>query len=125
MLILLEKLRGFIEEVDGDLLRVEDGFVSIKVSQTDPARSSRKVNLILELDLVPGERVPEKTQRNFPKAELFLRVAVFQEISRWSGPPSPAAADKLLRTFLSLTMLASPEYHIKQLEMATEKRARY
>jgi hypothetical protein len=46
-------------------------------------------------------------------------------MNRWSNIPSPSSAEQLLKSFLSLTMLHSPEDHIKRPEMATESKPRY
>jgi diguanylate cyclase (GGDEF)-like protein/PAS domain S-box-containing protein len=125
MVMMLEKIRGFIEELDGDVLRVENNFASLQVDWPDPKQTNRNLNLVCELELKTLDSVPEKLKQEFPKAQLFLRVNIRQELNRWSKSPSPSAAEQLLKTFLSLTMLHSPDDHIKRPEMATESKPRY
>jgi len=125
LVMMLEKIRGFIEELKGEIIRVEDGFVSLRIMYADPKRPNRKVTLICELELRTLDSVPEKLKLEFAKAQLFLRVNIRQEMSRWSNNPSPSSAEQLLKSFLSLTMLHSPEDHIKRPEMATQKKPRY
>jgi hypothetical protein len=123
--MMLEKIRAFIEELRGELIRVEDGFISLRIIRPDPKRNSRNSTLICELELKTADSAPEKLRREFPKAQLFLRVNIWQEMNRWSTPTSPSSAEQLLKSFLSLTMLHSPEDHIKRPEMATESKPRY
>lgn len=125
LVMMLEKIRGFIEELDGELLRVEDGFISMRIVQADPKRNSRKITLICELELKTADSVPEKLKQEYSKAQLFLRINIRQELSRWFSTPSASSAEQLLKKFLSLTMLNSPDNHIKRPEMATERKARY
>lgn len=125
LVMILEKVQGFIEELNGEIIRVEDGFVSLRIMYPDPMRPNRKVNLICELELKSLESVPDILKQEYPKAQIFFRINIRQETSRWSSPPNPSAAEQLLKTFLSLTMLHSPDHHIKRPEMATERKPRY
>lgn len=125
LVMMLEKIRGFIGELNGDIIRVEDGFISLRILRPDPKRANRKLNLVFELELKTLDSAPARLREEFPKAQLFLRVNIQQETSRWANTPSPPAAEQLLKTFLSLTMLNSPDDHIKKPEMATERKPRY
>jgi hypothetical protein len=122
---MLEKVRGFIEETGAEIVRIEDGFAALRIQVPDPQRPSRKLSFLFELDLVAAEQAPDKCRSDYAKSSFFLRVSLFQELTRWSRELREEAAHRLLISFLGLTMLANPEFHIKRLEMATENKARY
>jgi diguanylate cyclase (GGDEF)-like protein/PAS domain S-box-containing protein len=125
LIVMLEKVRGFIEETGAEIVRIEDGFAALRIQVPDPQRPSRKLSFLFELDLVAAEQAPDKCRSDYAKSSFFLRVSLFQELTRWSRELREEAAHRLLISFLGLTMLANPEFHIKRLEMATENKARY
>ncbi|MFN9363523.1 MAG: diguanylate cyclase [Planctomycetota bacterium] len=125
LVMMLEKVRGFIEETGAEILRIEDGFAGLRILFPDPQRPSRKLSFHFELDLAPAENAPDKSRIAYPKSKFFLRVSMYQEMSRWNRELREDAALRLLHLFLGLTALGNPEFHIKRLVMATENKARY
>lgn len=125
LVVMLEKVRGFIEDAGAEIVRIEDGFAALQIQVQDLQRPSRKLNFLFELDLVPADQAPDKCRQDYPKSNFFLRVSLYQELTRWSRELREDAAQRILLSFLGMTMLANPEFHIKRLQMATENKARY
>lgn len=124
LVMMLEKVRGFIEETEAEIIRIEDGFASLRISQPDPQRPSRKLNFLFQLELEAAERCREICRQEYPRAKFFIRVSVFQELTRWSPELRHEAGLKLLRNFLELTMLSNSDFHIRRLEMASPDETR-
>lgn len=125
LVMLMQKVRGFIEEANAEILKIDERSMAFRVAQSDPKRPSRPVGFIVEIDIELADRAPEKTRDNFRSAQVFIRVAIDQVRSRWSKDLHPELALKILNSFLSLTMMTDPSCHVQAPEMATHAKSRY
>ena len=124
LILLLQKIRGFMEETKAEILRIEEKSMTFRISQADPKRPSRPISFILDVDLETADKVPKSRER-FKNTEVFLRIAIDQVRSRWSKEVHTELALRLHKSFLSYTMLLDPTNHIQPVEPATKAQSRY
>jgi hypothetical protein len=59
MAVLLQKIGGYIREIDAELVNVDENHTTLKVTQSDPLNNSRKGRFLIDIQLHEVEKKDE------------------------------------------------------------------
>ena len=121
--VLVEKLRGFIVEMDADIRSVEANHAVMTLEFEDRNDYSRKGRFEVRIDFVEDVE-GEKSEKHGRRTYTFLRVAIRLAKRKWFSTNAPELADDLLNEIRSYFMITSDADIVQAIEPATEHKAR-
>lgn len=103
LLVLVEKLRGYIIETEAEVRRADSDFASLIVEIEDEQNYSKKGKFIVNVELQELENQP--TSSVGPRTMTFIRITIREGKRKWFAVNSLELAPQVvkdLRTFLML-----------------------
>ncbi len=116
VVVLVEKLRGFIIEKDAWLQRIDQEFLSMDVDFEDPRNHSRKGSFTLNIEF----KEAEEDVVNESRRQSFIRITIFPgRKKKWFSTNHTDVAPYLLSELRCYLMINDKASHLA-LDMATE-----
>lgn len=122
--ILVEKLRGFIVEMDAELRNVEADHAVMILEFEDPNDYSRKGRFEVRIDFVEDVE-GETSKKHGRRTYTFLRIAIRLAKRKWFRTNAPDLADDLLNEIRSYFMITSDADIVQGIKPATEPKDRW
>ena len=121
--VLVEKLRGFIVEMDADLRNVEANHAVMVLEFEDRNDYSRKGRFEVRIDFVEdGEG--EDSEKHGRRTYTFLRITSRLAKRKWFSTNAPDLANDLLNEIRSYFMITSDADIVQTVKSATEPKSR-
>ena len=121
--VLVEKLRGFIVEMDADLRNVEANHAVMVLEFEDRNDYSRKGRFEVRIDFVEdGEG--EDSEKHGRRTYTFLRITIRLAKRKWFSTNAPDLANDLLNEIRSYFMITSDADIVQTVKSATEPKSR-
>ena len=121
--VLVEKLRGFIVEMDAELQTVESNHTAMVVEFEDPSDFSRKGRFEVRIDFmedIEGETSKKHGRRTY----TYLRITIRLAKRKWFSTNVPELADDLLNEIRGYFMINNDCDVVEGMQPATECRER-
>ena len=121
--VLVEKLRGFIVEMDAELRAVESNQATMIIEFEDSANYSRKGRFLVRIDFLEDVE-SEASRKHGRRTYTYLRVSIRLAKRKWFSTNAPELADDLLNEIRCYFMLNNDCDIVEGLQPATECRDR-
>ena len=123
--VLVEKLRGFIVEMNAELRTVEANQTAVMLVEfEDPANFSRKGRFEVRIDFMEGVE-GEASEKHGRRTYTYMRITIRLAKRKWFSTNSPELAQNLLAEIRSYFMINDDSDTIAAIEPATEYRLRH
>lgn len=121
--ILVEKLRGYILEMDAEIRRVDTDFASLLIECEDPDDYTRKGRF--ELDIEFQEHEESEPNPQFGRRKYtYLRVTIREGRKRWFSTNAADLAPHVISELRRYFMIANEESEVNEILPATEFKER-
>ena len=121
--VLVEKLRGFIVEMDAELRTVEPNHAAMLIEFEDPSDFSRKGRFQVRIDFLEDIE-GEASQNHGRRTYTYLRITIRLAKRKWFSTNVPELADDLLNEIRSYFMINNDCDVVEGMQPATEDRER-
>ena len=121
--VLVEKLRGFIVEMDAEIRNVEANHAVMTLEFEDRNDYSRKGRFEVRIDFVE-DLEGEKSEKHGRRTYTFLRITIRLAKRKWFSTNVPDLATDLLNEIRSYFMITSDADIVQAIIPATEPKAR-
>ena len=121
--VLVEKLRGFIVEMDAELRAVESNHAAMIIEFEDRADYSRKGRFQVRIDFLEDIE-GETSQKHGRRTYTYLRITIRLAKRKWFSTNVPELADDLLTEIRSYFMVNNDCDIVEGMQPATEVRER-
>ena len=121
--VLVEKLRGFIVEMNAELRTVASNHANMIIEFEDPANYSRKGRFVVRIDFLEDIE-GETSQKHGRRTYTYLRVTIELAKRKWFSTNAPELADDLLNEIRAYFMLNNDCDVVEGIQPATECRER-
>ena len=119
---MVEKLRGFIVEMDAELRNVEADHAVMILEFEDPNDYSRKGRFEVRIDFVEDVE-GETSKKHGRRTYTFLRIAIRLAKRKWFRTNAPDLADDLLNEIRSYFMITSDADIVQGIKPVTDPNA--
>ena len=121
--VLVEKLRGFIVEMDAELRSVEPNHAAMIIEFEDPADFSRKGRFEVRIDFLEDTE-GETSQKHGRRTYTYLRITIRLAKRKWFSTNVPELADDLLNEIRSYFMINNDCDIVEGIQPATVPKER-
>ena len=121
--VLVEKLRGFIVEMDAELRTVESNHAVMLIEFEHPADFSRKGRFEVRIDFLEDIE-GDASQKHGRRTYTYLRITIRLAKRKWFSVNAPELADDLLKEIRSFFMINNDCDIMEGIQPATECRER-
>ncbi|MEL7498600.1 MAG: diguanylate cyclase [Planctomycetota bacterium] len=121
--VLVEKLRGYIIEMDAEIRRVESNYACMLVECEDPEDYTRKGRFEIEIDFQEMGEGDESDQFGRRKY-TYLRVTIREGRRRWFSTNATDLAPIVLSELRRYFMISDDSSELARIEPATEDKPR-
>ncbi|MDB2686488.1 diguanylate cyclase [Mariniblastus sp.] len=121
--VLVEKLRGFIVEMDAELRAVESNHAAMMIEFEDPSDFSRKGRFEVRIDFLEDTE-GENSQKHGRRTYTYLRITIRLAKRKWFSTNVPDLADDLLTEIRSYFMVNNDCDVVEGMQPATEHKER-
>ena len=121
--VLVEKLRGFIVEMNAELRTVEANHAAMVIEFEDPSDFSRKGRFNVRIDFIEDVE-GEASQKHGRRTYTYLRVSIRLAKRKWFSTNVPELADDLLTEIRSYFMVSNDCDIVEGIQPATRNQER-